>query len=210
MLTSTVYPGDTHNRITWTQHQRRHHSLGFLCRQKTGRGHNAKFYLSELILVCETENNLCLTKWLTPKPKTDKINFRMWKKTQWPGVSTDFVHLFLCPIISISLSTVENEDQLVSSSLCCSSLKDAPQGRKNTGNCACKKQKLILVNPIPDILDHDTKIKLLNLQSLNCIWACLMNVWNTKQIYCWHCLAERKDNHVFLSFSPSPPLLHIK
>lgn len=88
-------------------------------------------------------NNLCLTKWLTPKPKTDKINQDV--KTQWPGVSTDFVHLFLCPIISISLSTVENKDQLVSSFILLLIFKSCPTGgkkqNKNTGNCTCKKKK---------------------------------------------------------------------
>lgn len=56
------------------------------------------------------------------------------KKGQWPGVSTEFVHLVLCPSISISLSAVENEDQLVSSFTLLLIFKSCPTGEKTTGS----------------------------------------------------------------------------
>lgn len=118
------------------------------------------------------------------------------KKGQWPGVSTESVHLFLCPSISISLSGVENEDQLVSSFTLLLIFKSCPTGekpqetQKNKTFVLMRKTniswiysfivstliKLILINLFPEILDRDTKkMKSLNSQSLNCIWAWAMS-----------------------------------
>lgn len=98
------------------------------------------------------------------------------KKGQWPGVSTEFVHLFLCPSISISLCAVENEDQLVSSFTLLLIFKSCPTGKKpqetqkNKTSVLMKTNiswiysfivstliKLILINLFPEILDRNTK-----------------------------------------------------